>query len=64
MNYREIVNQIREAKNHKITPSTQQGKVNIEIQTQDGNWKKILSDVSQGIAEDTVRQAQNRLLLG
>lgn len=39
------------------------GKTKIEIKTKAG-WVSVLSNVNSGIAEDILRQATNKMLLG
>jgi hypothetical protein len=62
MTIKEAAEQIKKAKNTRITPSG--NTYLIEIQT-DAGWAALpLKNLNRKMAEDIIRQADNKLLLG
>lgn len=64
-NYKDAVNRIREAGsgNTRISPIPNSRKVKVEIKV-NNSWVTVLRDLDQTIAEDVLRQATNKVLLG
>lgn len=61
----EIVERIKKAgiNNTRISQDQSTGKARIEILTNSG-WVTIRKDLTQSMAEDIVRQASSRVILG
>jgi len=59
---KETVERIRKASQNRIVPDNG-GKVKIEILTEAG-WITAVPNVTRNIAEDIIRQATNRVILG
>jgi hypothetical protein len=64
MTIKEITEKIRNVgpNNYRIV-SISQNKVKLEINTPQG-WVSILSGVTRQMAEDTIRQATNKVIMG
>lgn len=64
MQLSEAVKRIKSAgtENTRITPASS-GKHNVEVKTP-GGWVKVVSDVTRPMAEDIIRQATNKVILG
>ena len=64
-NLKEAINKIREVgmTSTRITPITNSNKVKIEINI-NGSWVTLLSGITHSMAEDAIRQANGRLILG
>ena len=69
VDFSQIINQLKAAgiKNIRIIPmegqSVLDGNQRIEI-LKDGQWVAVVSNISKKIAEDMVKQAGNRVILG
>lgn len=61
MSLQDVVERIRKAEEVKITPKGD--KVVIEIKTTAG-WVAVIKDLERSMAEDIIRQANNRVILG
>ncbi len=69
INLNETINTIKKigASNTRIVPMENQnpldGNVSIEVRL-DGNWSPVVSGIKKSTAEDIIRQATNRVILG
>jgi len=61
MSLQDVIERIRKAEEVKITPKGT--KVVIEIKTTAG-WVTVIKDLERPMAEDIIRQANNRVILG
>lgn len=61
----EAVQKIREhgIGNTRITPISGSDKVKIEVKS-NSHWVTVLKDITQPMAEDVMRQASSRVILG
>jgi hypothetical protein len=64
-NYKKAIDRIREVgiNNARISPVPNSRKTKIEIKV-NNNWVTVLRDLDQTIAEDVLRQATNKVILG
>lgn len=60
---KEAVDKIRQVgtNNTRITPVGNKCKIEVNI---GGNWAALLSNLDRNVAEDIIRQATNRVILG
>lgn len=63
MKLTEAVQRIRSAQSHRVSSMPNSNKVKIEVSTGDG-WVTIMKDITRGMAEDIIRQASNKVILG
>lgn len=69
INLNETINTIKKigANNTRIVPMENQnpldGNVRIEVRL-DGNWSPVVSGIKKSTAEDIIKQATNRVILG
>jgi hypothetical protein len=61
--FRNAVQQIRESEGSRIVNLPNSGKVKIEV-LRGGEWVTVLRELERPIAEDVIRQASNRVILG
>jgi len=60
----EAVSRIKNVTSDKVRKmSNSKGKVDLQI-NESGNWVTILPDLNPNIADDVIRQASNKVLLG
>ena len=63
--FTDTIQQIREAGTNNARITNMAGTQNVKIEiNKNGQWVTIMRDLKQSIAEDILRQANNRLILG
>jgi len=66
MNMSPLVDKIKNSANSRVVPMPGEsidGKYQIEVYT-NNKWETIISGLGKSIAEDIVRQASNKVILG